>query len=153
MWGLAEAVFGVYYQYLARSVQPAAPPSTLPPEQLVDLFSRVLRTGPASLATGNRSTGELIGHERRMAVNTAHSHVIDVNLHLVTPDSQEPGSGNPSNLRMRGRLYSAAVHVMGIAEQLMDPDEEEDRLFDGNRPIFHTDDPLAIKFREQLRTW
>jgi hypothetical protein len=58
VWGIVEAVFGVYYQYLARSVQPAGPPSIIPLDQVTDLFSRVLRTGLVSTAKGDTSTGE-----------------------------------------------------------------------------------------------
>jgi hypothetical protein len=155
VWGIVEAVFGVYYQYLARSVQPAGPPSIIPLDQVTDLFSRVLRTGLVSTAKGDTSTGEHARDEQHVVASTAHAHASEVNVHLAGPGSTEPVSGNLQSLRERGRLRSAAIGVMGITEQSIDPDEDEDPLFDGkgNPHVFHMDDPLAIEFREHLRTW
>lgn len=154
IWALAEAVFGVYYQYLARRIQPVAPPSALKPEALSDLFLRVLHAGLAYSAPGNR-------YERAPADGAA-AETAPSPLGLAPPAEDatagealgQKQGGAPPAQRKRGRLYSAAADTLGIAQQYMDPGEE-DPLFDehGNPHVLRADDPLAVEFREQLRTW
>ncbi|BEJ15990.1 hypothetical protein CspHIS471_0505950 [Cutaneotrichosporon sp. HIS471] len=147
-WALVEAVFGVYYQFLVRRVQPVAPPSTIKPEDLSDLFLRVLHAGLAYSPSSNRYVRERTGRDVRSP---------------LAPPAENGAAGETTGQagaphierRKRGRLYSAAADTIGLAEQYMDPDEEEDPLFDqnGNPHVLATDDPLAVEFREQLRTW
>ncbi|GMK55583.1 hypothetical protein CspeluHIS016_0206390 [Cutaneotrichosporon spelunceum] len=152
IWALVEAIFGVYYQVLARRVQPVAPPSAIKPEDLSDLFLRVLHAGLAYSPSANRYVRD------RAAPRDAPP------LALATPaengvagETLNTGQNGPPTVerRKRGRLYSAAADTLDIAEQYMDPSEEEDPLFDerGNPHMLAHDDPLAVEFREHLRTW
>lgn len=184
-WALVEAVFGVYYQYLARKVQPVAPPSSMHPEALSDLFLRVLHAGLAYSAPGNRYVRDRAQGHRHSAFgaeigtsasanargaaqggltppkeNASESEAANTGVHATaTANGNGVASLPPAAAiearRKRGRLYSAAADTMGAAEEFMDPQEEEDPLFDekGNPHVLAPDDPLAVEFREQLRTW
>lgn len=177
-WALVEAVFGVYYQHLARKVQPIAPPISMKPEDLSDLYLRVMHAGLAYSAPGNRYVRERAeGHRHSVygkeiptgggmglpppnenategeaaSAYAAHTAVPSANGGINVAEF----AAATADRRKRGRLYSAAADTMGNAEQFMDPQEEDDPLFDenGNPHVLAADDPLAVEFREQLRTW
>jgi hypothetical protein len=143
-------------------VQPVAPPSDIKPEALSDLFLRVLHAGLAYSAPGNRYVRERADGHRHSVYGSEIPSPLRQSLAPPAEDATAAEALNgsaptapPVTQRKRGRLYSAAADTLGIAEQFMDPNEEEDPLFDenGNPHVLDANDPLAVEFREQLRTW
>lgn len=137
VWSAIEVVFSWYYQYLARKVQPVAPPSTMRHDDLSNIFIRLLRAGAAYAPRRPEADSDWV---------------------LSSPTRPK----HP--LRKRGKLNSD-VHVPTLkdvretvatemAEYLSD-EEDDDPLFtpEGRPIVLAWDDPKAVEFREQLRTW
>lgn len=145
-WAAVEAVFGIYYQYLGWSVQPIAPPSTISPDDLSDIYLRVLHAGLTTASDGSAKA------DRELAKVKAKFERRAREREEAAAGKLDAENGQPPHLRLRGRLNSGKVPT---ASSYLDEDDEEDPLFDdhGEPRILDADDPRAVEFREQLRTW
>lgn len=152
VYALIEVVFAIYHLYLSRKIQPPAPGSVLPPDALSDMFLRCLHAGLAVTAPLARTRAYSApgswpevrnGIDAVLAQTKSNGESAGKKVGLGVPSST-----NSTTRRRLTRLDSTSL-------QPYDPDEDVDPLFDtdGRPRVLASDDPRAVEFREQLRTW
>lgn len=151
LWATVEAIFGVYYYRLGRSVQPPAPPSQIAPDELSDIYLRVLHAGLTAASDGSAKADRELAKVKAKFEKLAREREEKKNADALA-NAALNANGEPPHLRTRGRLDSGKVPTQA---SFLDDDDEEDPLFDetGEPRVLDSDDPRAVEFREQLRTW
>lgn len=163
-WATAEAVFAIYYQYLARKVQRIAPPTDITPDALSDLFLRVLHAGLSYDVEKKTYERESTPVElERVTVERSPRSALEravERLGQTLSGAEGEGEAREGHDGVNGSTPSVAQTERERTEANGPRPAETsgtDRgaLFDenGNPNRLEADDPLAVEFREQLRTW
>jgi hypothetical protein len=174
VWAATEVWFVFYYAQMTRDIQPVSPATDMKHDQLSDLFLRVLHAGlrvNAPLSRSRAYSAPGAWPEVRASVESilqaiaeGHHPADATGAEDTKVESEVKAAFGVTSVPDSVTAEAAARAVKAARRRMtrldstaaqMPYEEDPDPLFDddGRPRVLSSDDPRAIEFREQLRTW
>lgn len=151
IWSAIEVVFSWYYQWLAHKVQPVAPPSEMKHDDLSNIFIRLLRAGAAYAPRRPETDSDwILSSPTRPKHPLRKRGKLNSDLHVPTLATLKEGQQ-----QAMADLEAEMDKADKAHSEYLSDEEDDDPLFtpEGKPIELEWDDPKAVEFREQLRTW